>query len=90
MISVVYQVFIGSIFQLTSLNNIGNSALLAFLFFVVYGSGQIAIRRFQIMENLNFSQSLELNQLQNINRYILEQIRTGLFGARRKLPCGTE
>ena len=76
-ISVIYQVFIGSIFELTSLNNIGNSALLAFLFFVVYGSGQIAIRRFQIMENLNFSQSLELNQLQNINRYILEQIQTG-------------
>ena len=45
--------------------------------FVVYGSGQIAVRRFQILENLNFSQSLELYRLQNINRYILEQIETG-------------
>lgn len=76
-ISVIYQLFIGSLFDISSLKNIGNSALLAFLFFVVYGSGQIAIRRFQIMENLNFSQFLELNQLQNINRYILEQIKTG-------------
>lgn len=76
-ISVIYQHFIGSIFAFSSLTNIGNSALLAFLFFVVYGSGQIAVRRFQILENLSFSQSLELYQLQNINRYILEQIETG-------------
>jgi two-component system sensor histidine kinase PilS (NtrC family) len=76
-ISVIYQLFIGTLFDISSLKNIGNSALLAFLFFVVYGSGQIAIRRFQILENLNFSQSLQINQLQNINRYILEQIKTG-------------
>lgn len=76
-ISVVYQLFLGSILDFASLRNIGNSALLAFLFFVVYGCGQIAVRRFQILENLNFSQSIELNQLQNINRYILEQIETG-------------
>ena len=76
-ISVIYQHFIGSIFAFSSLSNISNSALLAFLFFVVYGTGQIAVRRFQILENLNFSQSLELHRLQNINRYILEQIETG-------------
>ncbi len=76
-ISVIYQHFIGSIFEISSLTNIGNSTLLAFLFFAVYGTGQIAVRRFQIMENLNFSQSIELNRLQNINRYILEQIETG-------------
>ncbi|WP_374664489.1 PAS domain-containing sensor histidine kinase [Acinetobacter sp.] len=76
-ISVVYQLFLGSILDFASLRNIGNSALLAFLFFVVYGCGQIAVRRFQILENLTFSQSIELNQLQNINRYILEQIETG-------------
>lgn len=76
-ISVIYQLFLGSILDIASLKNIGNSALLAFLFFVVYGSGQIAVRRFQILENLNFSQSIELNRLQNINRYILEQIDTG-------------
>ena len=76
-ISVVYQLFLGSILDFASLRNIGNSALLAFLFFVVYGCGQIAVRRFQILENLNFSQSIELHQLQNINRYILEQIETG-------------
>jgi len=77
-ISVVYQLFLGSILDFASLRNIGNSALLAFLFFVVYGCGQIAVRRFQILENLNFSQSIELHQLQNINRYILEQIETRL------------
>ena len=76
-ISVVYQLFLGSLFDFSSLNNIGNSALLAFLFFVVYGSGQLAVRRFQLLENLNFSQSLELNRLQNLNRYILEQIELG-------------
>ena len=76
-ISVVYQLFLGSLFDLSSLNKIGNSALLAFLFFMVYGSGQVAVRRFQILENLNFSQSLELKRLQNLNRYILEQIELG-------------
>lgn len=76
-ISVIYQLFLGSLFALASLNNIGNSALLAFLFFMVYGSGQVAVRRFQILENLNFSQSLELKRLQNLNRYILEQIEFG-------------
>ena len=76
-ISVIYQIFLGSIFDFSSLNNIGNSALLAFLFFVVYGSAQIVVRRFQLLENLNFSQSLELNRLQNLNRYILEQIELG-------------
>ncbi|WP_347453451.1 ATP-binding protein [Acinetobacter thermotolerans] len=76
-ISITYQHFIVSIFTLSSLGNIGNSAILAFLFCVVYGIGQIAVRRFQILENLNFSQSMELYRLQNINRYILEQIDTG-------------
>lgn len=76
-ICVVYQLFLGSILEFTSLKNLTNSAILAFLFFVVYGSGQIAVKRFQILENLNFSQSLELHRLQNINRYILEQIDTG-------------
>ncbi|OAL79852.1 histidine kinase [Acinetobacter sp. SFB] len=76
-ISIVYQLFVGNLFDFSSLNNIGNSALLAFLFFVVYGSAQVAVRRFQLLENLNFSQSLELNRLQNLNRYILEQIELG-------------
>ncbi|MEB5930026.1 two-component system sensor histidine kinase NtrB [Acinetobacter schindleri] len=76
-ISVIYQHFITSLLTLSSLGNIGNSAILAFMFFVVYGIGQIAVRRFQILENVNFSQSMELYRLQNINRYILEQIETG-------------
>jgi two-component system sensor histidine kinase PilS (NtrC family) len=76
-ISVIYQHFITSLFTVSSLGNIGNSAILAFMFFVVYGIGQIAVRRFQILENVNFSQSMELYRLQNINRYILEQIETG-------------
>ncbi|CAB1219427.1 sensor histidine kinase [Acinetobacter bouvetii] len=76
-ISVIYQLFLGSLFDFSSLNNIGNSAVLAFLFLVVYGSGQIAVKRFQLLENLNFSQSLELDRLQNLNRYILEQIEFG-------------
>lgn len=77
MIMVIYQHFVGSLLDFSSLNNISQSALLAFLFGVVYGSGRIAVRRFQLLENLNFSQSLELNRLQNINRYILEQTEMG-------------
>ncbi|WP_168460942.1 HAMP domain-containing sensor histidine kinase [Acinetobacter sp. A1] len=77
MIMVIYQHFVGSLLAFSSLNNIGHSALLAFLFWVVYGSGRIAVRRFQLLENLNFSQSLELHRLQNINRYILEQTEMG-------------
>lgn len=76
-ICVIYQQFFGSLFTHTSLNNIGNSALLAFLFFVVYGLGQFAIQRFQLLESLNTYQSNELFKLQNINRYILEQIEVG-------------
>ncbi|ANF82769.1 histidine kinase [Acinetobacter sp. NCu2D-2] len=76
-ISVVYQHLISSIFEGANFSTIGNGTLLAFLFFVVYGTGQIAVKRFQILENLNFSQSIELNRLQNVNRYILEQIETG-------------
>ena len=76
-ISVIYQLFLGNLFDFSSLNNISNSALLAFLFFMVYGTAQVAVRRFQLLENLNFSQSLELDRLQNLNRYILEQIELG-------------
>ncbi|WP_296281520.1 ATP-binding protein [uncultured Acinetobacter sp.] len=76
-IAIVYQQFFGSFFDFSNLNNIGNSALLAFLFFMVYGIGQIAINRFQLLESLNTYQSIELFKLQNINRYILEQIEVG-------------
>lgn len=76
-ISLIYQHFISSLFTLSSLNNIGNSVLLAIMFFVVYGCGLIAVRRFQILETLNFHQSIELDRLQNINRYILEQVEMG-------------
>lgn len=76
-ISVVYQQFLSGLFSLTSLNNLSISALLAILFIVVYIIGQLTIRRFQVLENWSFTQSLEINKLQNINRYILEQIETG-------------
>ena len=76
-IVIIYQQFLGSFFDFSNLNNISNSALLAFLFFMVYGIGQIAIKRFQLLESLNTYQSLELFKLQNINRYILEQIEVG-------------
>ena len=76
-ICVVYQQFVGSLFNHTDLNNIGNSAFLAFLFFVVYGLGQFSIQRFQLLESLTTFQSNELFKFQNINRYILEQIEVG-------------
>ena len=76
-IAIIYQQFFGSFFDFSNLNNIGNSALLAFLFFMVYGIGQVAINRFQLLESLNTYQSIELFKLQNINRYILEQIEVG-------------
>ncbi|MEF3817221.1 ATP-binding protein [Acinetobacter baumannii] len=76
-IAVIYQRFVGSLFDYNNLNTIGNSALLDFLFFVVHGIGQIAVQRFKLLEALTFHQSIELYQLQNINRYILEQIEEG-------------
>ncbi len=76
-IAIIYQRFVGSLFDYNNLNTIGNSALLAFLFFVVHGIGQIAVQRFKLLETLTFHQSIELYQLQNINRYILEQIEEG-------------
>ncbi|WP_406741497.1 sensor histidine kinase [Acinetobacter lanii] len=76
-ICVVYQQFVGSLFNHTDLNNIGNSVFLAFLFFVVYGLGQFSIQRFQLLESLTTYQSNELFKFQNINRYILEQIEVG-------------
>ena len=77
MICVTYQHFVGTLLDFSSLDRIGQSALLSFLFFIIYRFGQIAVRRFQILEHLNFSQSLELNRLKNINRYILEQTDMG-------------
>lgn len=76
-ISVVYQQFLGSLLLFNTLNNLGYNALLAILFFAIFGAGQIALKRFQLLENANLTQYLELNRLQNINRYILEQIETG-------------
>lgn len=77
-ICVVYQHFIGSLFDLsTSINNISNSALLAILFFCVYALGQFAIRRFEVLENVNLSQAQELRRLQDISSYILDQIEHG-------------
>ncbi|KAA5663232.1 histidine kinase, partial [Pseudomonas aeruginosa] len=62
-IAVIYQRFVGSLFDYNNLNTIGNSALLAFLFFVVHGIGQIAVQRFKLLEALTFHQSIELYQL---------------------------
>ncbi|WP_151981804.1 ATP-binding protein [Acinetobacter guerrae] len=76
-ISLIYQQFFSSFFDYNNLNTIGNSALLAFLFFVMYGIGQVAVKHFKILENISFRQSQALYQLQNINRYILEQIDDG-------------
>lgn len=76
-IMVVYQRFLGNFFDYNNLNHLGNSVLLAFLFFVVYAIGRIAVQRFKILETLTFHQSIEIHQLQNINRYILEQIEDG-------------
>lgn len=76
-IILVYQQIVIVLFNTNHLNAIGDSILLAFLFFVVYGIGQIAVRRFQILETITDYQSDILNQLQNINRYILDQVDDG-------------
>ena len=43
----------------------------------MHAIGRIAVQRFKILETLTFNQSIEIHQLQNINRYILEQIEDG-------------
>ncbi|UUM27965.1 ATP-binding protein [Acinetobacter colistiniresistens] len=76
-IMVVYQRFLGDFFDANNLTHLSNSIFLAFLFFVVHAIGRIAVQRFKILETLTFNQSIEIHQLQNINRYILEQIEDG-------------
>ena len=77
-ICVVYQHFIASLFDgINSLNNISTSVVLAILFFCVYALGQFAIRRFEVLENVNLSQAQELRRLQGISSYILDQIESG-------------
>lgn len=76
-IMVVYQRFLGDFFDANNLTYLSNSIFLAFLFFVVHAIGRIAVQRFKILETLTFNQSIEIHQLQNINRYILEQIEDG-------------
>ncbi|WPO67164.1 sensor histidine kinase [Acinetobacter haemolyticus] len=76
-IMIVYQRFLGNLFDYNNLNHLSNSLLLVFLFLVVYAIGRIAVQRFKILEALTFHQSIEIHQLQNINRYILEQIEDG-------------
>lgn len=78
-ITVVYLQFFGSWFDFSNLNNIGNSLLLAFLFFAVYITAQFAVQRFTLLEKFTEHQSLELLQLQDLNRYILEQVNMGYF-----------
>jgi two-component system, NtrC family, sensor histidine kinase PilS len=77
-ICVIYQHFIGSLFSAsTSLNNIGNSVLLAILFCCVYALAQFSMRRFEFLENVNVSQAQELRRLQDISSYILHQVENG-------------
>lgn len=76
-ITVVYLQFFGSWLDFANLNNISNSLLLAFLFFAVYITAQFAVQRFKFLEKINTHQYLELMQLQDINRAILEQINMG-------------
>lgn len=84
-IAIVYQHFVTSLLDVEKIDGIGNSMLLIFLFFVVYGIGKLAVQRFQILENLTENQSVELHQLQNINRYILEQSVDGYLVLNSKL-----
>lgn len=76
-ICIIYPHFIGSIFDFSALNNIGNSALLAILLFGVYALGQFSIRRFQLLERVNLTQAAELQRLQEISRSVLNQVETG-------------
>ena len=84
-IAVLYLQLVGGWFSLSDFSKIGNSTLLAFLFFVVYITGQFAVQRFRLLENISISQSLELLQLQNINRYILDQIDVGYLAVDEKM-----
>ncbi|ENW16350.1 sensor protein [Acinetobacter haemolyticus] len=45
-IMIVYQRFLGNLFDYNNLNHLSNSLLLVFLFLVVYAIGRIAVQRF--------------------------------------------
>lgn len=76
-ISITYQNLFDLSFGTDNLRSFGNHILLAFLFFVMYNIGRIAIDRFHLLEKTNIYQSTRLDQLQKINQYILQQIDIG-------------
>ncbi len=76
-ICIIYPYFFFHLFNFKSFNSISHSLFLTFLFFIIYAIGQIFQQRFQFLEKLNSHQSIELSTLQNINRYILDQIDVG-------------
>ncbi|MFT4021898.1 MAG: ATP-binding protein [Acinetobacter sp.] len=84
-IIIVYSQFVEAWFKLTDLHYLGTTVLLAFLFFVVHFIVRRIVERFRFMENLNLAQSYELEQLQNINQYILEQIDMGYLVVDQRL-----
>lgn len=76
-ISVTYAPFVGSWFRFATLDNLTNSMILTAIFLAVYSISQFVVKHFQVLQQVNKYQSLELTQLQDLNRYILEQTDMG-------------
>lgn len=76
-ISVTYAPFIGSWFKFATLDNLTHSMLLTAIFLAVYSISQFIVKHVQVLQQDNRYQSIELIQLQDLNRYILEQTDMG-------------
>lgn len=78
-IAVVYQQFFVSIFAWDSNNFLGTSSLITLVFLSTYALGQLAAKRFQLIENIAYFQQSALLELQQINQTIIEQLDTGFM-----------
>lgn len=76
-ISITYQSFVAGIFEDSQIKFLSNNIFLTFLFFVAYKIGRVAIERFNILERTALSKTLELEQLQRVNQYILQKVDVG-------------
>lgn len=78
-IAVVYQQFFENVFRWNNSAFLGNSSLITLIFLSTYALGQLASKRFQVIEKLAIHQRAAFLELQQINQNIIEQLDTGFM-----------
>lgn len=78
-ITVVYQQFFENLMHWNTSTFLGNSSLITLIFLSTYALGQLASKRFQVIEKLALNQRAAFLELQQINQNIIEQLDTGFM-----------